>query len=107
MTNFIPSTCAFPNLAHTTGYQYGCRCDKCKDANAVSRSKAQKPEPWKPGDPCRWDKSITRVSAYTNRKCRCDDCKASNAALQRVRRKERKEYAREHNANTRTPESSN
>lgn len=34
-----PKRCAFPKLKPYTGYQYGCRCPKCRSGNAAQTKK--------------------------------------------------------------------
>ena len=40
------SECSYPSARGTTGYQYGCRCDSCKQAQSAQskRTRARNPE---------------------------------------------------------------
>jgi len=57
-------------------YNQGCRCDKCKKANADAMAfyranKLSKPIP---------DRVHGTVNGYTNYNCRCQPCKDAHAA---------------------------
>lgn len=64
-----------PRHGTVNGYSnLGCRCQPCKDANAVynKRCREQREGRLTPDDP-----RHGKTSTYTNWRCRCDACRQS------------------------------
>ena len=65
-----------------TGYQYGCRCDRCKRAKRKQNEYAAAQMAADPGD-----KRHGTYTGYTYG-CRCDRCKRARDAYNEARRPE-------------------
>lgn len=104
-----------------TGYTYGCRCDRCRDAR---KKWAKKNKTKQHGTeyvytlgcrckPCTQAHTEARArrrqrveplpltehgtdKGYTHYKCRCDSCRTAHNAKVKERNKNRREYYREH-----------